>query len=406
MPTIRSRTSKATALVAVLLAVVLIGPARSGAVPADARSDREEVRRQAADVAAQLDVLNATNAQVTAALDALNANVAGEEAALADANRALTEANAALAVAQQKVADTQGQIDGLNETLSTVAVEAYMSAGTFSDTAAILESEDIAEGVQRRSLVDLRAGQYRDVLDQLRTLSEELTIAQGEAEAASAAAAQYQAEVTGRLDSAQAARDQQAAVAAEVDARLDHAQVEAANLADLDGQLSAQIDAENAAIAARAAAAAARATSSSGGSGGGGAVRVTFNGDLCTVGGITVACSISSQLEAMMNAASADGLRLGGGGYRSSDSQIALRRAHCGTSDYAVYEMSPSSCSPPTARPGQSMHEQGLAIDFTCNGGGALSRSSPCFSWLQAHAGSYGFRNLPSEAWHWSVNGN
>jgi LAS superfamily LD-carboxypeptidase LdcB len=108
----------------------------------------------------------------------------------------------------------------------------------------------------------------------------------------------------------------------------------------------------------------------------------------------------------MMAAAEADGLTLGGGGYRSSDSQIALRRAHCGTSDYAIYEMSPSQCSPPTARPGQSMHEQGLAIDFTCNGGGALSTSSPCYSWLKANAASYGFYNLPSEAWHWSTNGN
>ncbi len=129
-------------------------------------------------------------------------------------------------------------------------------------------------------------------------------------------------------------------------------------------------------------------------------------GGLVTVGGITVAASLGPNLAALLQAATADGLRLGGGGYRSSESQIALRRAHCGTSDYAIYEMSPSSCSPPTARPGQSMHEQGLAIDFTCNGGGALSRSSPCYSWLQANAGSYGFRNLPSEPWHWSTNGN
>ena len=97
--------------------------------------------------------------------------------------------------------------------------------------------------------------------------------------------------------------------------------------------------------------------------------------------------------------------RLGGGGYRSSDSQIALRRAHCGDSDYAIYEAPPSSCSPPTARPGQSMHERGLAIDFTYEGRVISSRSSPGFQWLAGHAGSYGFTNLPSEPWHWSTNG-
>ena len=52
------------------------------------------------------------------------------------------------------------------------------------------------------------------------------------------------------------------------------------------------------------------------------------------------------------------------------------------------------------------MHEQGLAVDFTWNGSVISSRSSPAFQWLAAHAGSYGFYNLPSEPWHWSVNGN
>ena len=107
----------------------------------------------------------------------------------------------------------------------------------------------------------------------------------------------------------------------------------------------------------------------------------------------------------MLAAAEADGIVFGGGGYRSSDSQIALRKAHCGSSDYAVYEASPSSCSPPTARPGQSMHERGLAIDFTYQGRVISSRSNPGFQWLSAHAGSYGFVNLPSEPWHWSTNG-
>jgi LAS superfamily LD-carboxypeptidase LdcB len=398
----RKRTTTFLAVV-VLLVVALLDPSRSAAAPNDARSERERVRREAAAVASQVDVLNATNADVTAALDALEANVAGEEAALADANRALAEAQAALAAAQQRVVQIQAEIDELNLTLSNVAVEAYMNAGTLEDTAAILESDDIDEGVQRRSLVDLRAGQYRDVLAELRTTSEELVIAQGEAETAAAAATQHQTEVNSRYESAQAARDQQAAVAAEVDARLDRALSEAAGLQALDQQLSNQIAAEQAALAARAAAAARRAPASSGGSSG------SFSGGpscLQTVRGITVACSIADNLDRMMAAAEADGLTLGGGGYRSSDSQIALRRAHCGTSDYAIYEMSPSQCSPPTARPGQSMHEQGLAIDFTCNGGGALSTSSPCYSWLKANAASYGFYNLPSEAWHWSTNGN
>jgi LAS superfamily LD-carboxypeptidase LdcB len=104
-------------------------------------------------------------------------------------------------------------------------------------------------------------------------------------------------------------------------------------------------------------------------------------------------------------AAEAAGLDLTGSGYRSHERQIELRRAHCGTSDYAVYEMPSSQCSPPTARPGASMHEQGLAIDFSCDGKLIESRSHPCFTWLAANAPAYGLANLPSEPWHWSTNG-
>jgi len=95
-------------------------------------------------------------------------------------------------------------------------------------------------------------------------------------------------------------------------------------------------------------------------------------------------------------------LALSGGGYRDPAAQIALREAHCGTSQYAIYEMPASQCSPPTAKPGQSQHELGLAIDFS----NCTSRSSACYKWLAANAGSFGFYNLPSEPWHWSTTGN
>jgi LAS superfamily LD-carboxypeptidase LdcB len=120
------------------------------------------------------------------------------------------------------------------------------------------------------------------------------------------------------------------------------------------------------------------------------------------VQGITVNCQIADSLDSLLDAARADGLNLSGGGYRDPAQQIALRRQHCGSSSYAIYEMSPSACSPPTARPGQSMHEVGLAVDFA----NCSSRSSACFRWLASNASRFGFRNLPSEPWHWSVNGN
>ena len=70
--------------------------------------------------------------------------------------------------------------------------------------------------------------------------------------------------------------------------------------------------------------------------------------------GIQVNAAIAERVRALIDAARADGLELaeGSGGWRSPEGQIRLRRAHCGTSDYAIYQMPPSQCSPPTAPPG------------------------------------------------------
>jgi LAS superfamily LD-carboxypeptidase LdcB len=127
---------------------------------------------------------------------------------------------------------------------------------------------------------------------------------------------------------------------------------------------------------------------------------------LTTVHGITVATSIADNLGRMLDAADADGYHFGGTGYRSPDGQVAARRRNCGSSQYDIYQKPSSQCHPPTAKPGQSMHEQGLAIDFTYNGSVINSHSNAGYQWLRGHASRYGFYNLPSEAWHWSVNGN
>jgi LAS superfamily LD-carboxypeptidase LdcB len=63
--------------------------------------------------------------------------------------------------------------------------------------------------------------------------------------------------------------------------------------------------------------------------------------------------------------------------------------------------MSASACRPPTAKPGTSQHEVGLAIDFS----NCSSRSSACFQWLAGNAARFGFHNLPVEPWHWSTTG-
>lgn len=147
------------------------------------------------------------------------------------------------------------------------------------------------------------------------------------------------------------------------------------------------------------------------------------DGTTVTVAGFTVAASIGPNVARLVTDATAAGHTLGGWAFRSHAAQIRLRKAHCGTSDYAIYRMPSSQCRPPTATPGNSMHETGLAIDFTC--GGRRFYGTACWDWFRVNirldpgtcqpsptghlfndrANCYGLYNLPSEPWHWSTNG-
>jgi D-alanyl-D-alanine carboxypeptidase len=121
---------------------------------------------------------------------------------------------------------------------------------------------------------------------------------------------------------------------------------------------------------------------------------------------IVVDASLGASVQALLNEAQRWGVSLcARSGFRPYAEQVALRAQNCGSSQFAIYQASPSSCSPPTARPGTSNHEDGLAIDFSCGDGQPMTHGSPCFQWLAAHARWYGLRNLPSEPWHWSVSG-
>jgi Transglycosylase SLT domain/D-alanyl-D-alanine carboxypeptidase len=124
--------------------------------------------------------------------------------------------------------------------------------------------------------------------------------------------------------------------------------------------------------------------------------------ELATAGGITVAASVAPYLEALLAAAAADGIPLGGSGYRSGEAQAQLRLTN-GCPD--IHSAPASACRVPTAVPGHSMHERGEAVDFTYGGHAIASRANPGFRWLQANAAHFGFYNLASEPWHWSTNG-
>jgi hypothetical protein len=123
---------------------------------------------------------------------------------------------------------------------------------------------------------------------------------------------------------------------------------------------------------------------------------------LATWGGFTMRADVLPRARMMFEAAARDGVHLTvNSSYRPISEQIQLRRQNCGTSNYDIYAKPSGLCSPPTALPGQSNHQKGLALDINVG-----DRSSREYQWLKNNAARYGFYNLPSEAWHWSTDGN
>jgi len=132
------------------------------------------------------------------------------------------------------------------------------------------------------------------------------------------------------------------------------------------------------------------------------AVRPGFTtADTTTVYGTTVNRIVAYPYKRMVDDAKKAGISISGGGFRTKQRQIELRKIN-GCPD--VWTAPASSCRVPTAIPGRSLHEIGLAIDIT-SGGRSLTSTSAAFKWLKIHADEYGFVNLPSEPWHWSITG-
>lgn len=441
-------------LVAALVTAGLFAhPAMSAALPGQEAPPGTDDGGYSADAAGapgagQVDIdtdpLKGSSEDLDETLSTLGENLDEQLGELESARNALAETDAQLGDIRDAIEVTEGEIAELESQSDDVVIEAFINPPT-EDSLDTLTADSLSEATIKQSILDTQADANADVLGDLAAAREELEeqeAAESELEDAAEEARDSQEQ---ELIDLQGAQSQQALFVAQVQLRLDKNLSEAEALKDVDPALASRIEDREGVVAdkiqgvrdaeatrealealalqqqqaeqeareeaQRLAAATPPPSSSGGGSSGGGTTVGGPAGSLATVacpagGSITVDSALASGLTSLLAAASADGISYCGGGYRDPSAQIALREANCGTSYYDIYEAPSSSCSPPTARPGTSNHEQGLAIDFTCNGGGTIqSRSSSCFQWLDANAASYGLYNLPSEPWHWSNDG-
>ena len=403
---------------AVALVATVATPMAGGAQEDPARETEQVAHRQAL-VAVEIDILKADDRQVTQALSDIKANVDAQTAELTAADQALATADAAVASADAAVADAKRRIDDLMVETDHVVVDAFVTPGSESALSMLTDQSSSVANV-KWAILDLQTTTDAQLLAEYHAARERLRAEKAKKEAAMAEARNRKAEAEAALADLQDAVSQQALFASEVQARIDQKLSEAEMLKGVDPALATQLQAEQAQLAAalnqldeevaaevarrRAAELSAQAEANKAAgiqAPPGGVVSVPCPGG----GSIQVAGDISEPVERLLTDEAEAGITMCGNGYRDPADQIAVRQANCGTSQYAIWEMPASYCSPPTARPGTSMHEQGLAIDFTV-GGTTIGYGSAAYDWLQAHAAGYGLSNLAGEPWHWSTNGN
>jgi peptidoglycan hydrolase CwlO-like protein len=413
----------------------------SGLLPAGAQSDGAGSSED------RIDVLTASRDELRAELAELEQRYATQREQVERARQAARDAEAAALAADARVEQAKADLEAARGVVASYAVEAYMRPPA-ADTLRVLSLSDADDAGFAHSVMEIMTEDRQQVVDEL--VAQQQVVEREEAAAETAAdearSAASAAEV--QLVELDRMRAEQQELAADMDERLDDALAEAAALAAIDQAASEALVADEVALRTQGPATpAAPPVSSAGGSSApvpapststappssGGATPTTARpaptttrapattappssgggvpstgvtwADVTNVGGIYVHTSIANNVRNLLNAATAAGFSLRGGGYRDPAAQIATRRANCGPTYYDIYEKPSSQCTPPTARPGRSMHERGLAIDFTSAGRLITTRSDPAFVWLSNNAARFGLFNLPSEPWHWSING-
>lgn len=373
----------------------------------DPRSKRDKVRRERAAAAAKLDALRADADDVDRAIDDLRANTRTRESELAAAKEAERQANQNVADAQAEVDVVMARMSTLSSAAKKAAIMAFTSGGE-SELFSSLLGGGATDAPAQDLYYNLAVGDLQSALNDLEAAQNQLQRARAKADRAARAATKRREGVEQKLADLDSALAQQEQLGQSIEDRFDEALAEAEGLADLDANLSKQVAARERAIVTRARAAGIKgATVDKKGK-----IKVpvipTSQNGLVRVNGVLMDRSIGDAFARLVALAAADGINLTGGGYRSAQAQINLRRGNCGPTDYDIWLRPPSECSPPAARPGRSMHEKGLAIDVRCNGRLISRYSDPCFAWMAEHAPRVGLYNdvTHREAWHWSTNGN
>jgi murein DD-endopeptidase MepM/ murein hydrolase activator NlpD len=250
------RRRRGHTMAALVVAASLVLPSAAGATAsqepgADAKAKREEVRRQKAALASEIDLVKASDEEVAAALTTIDNNVHAQEAKVADAKQAVADAERRIEDLKVQIAQSQADIAKIEDAVRKRAIQSYVNPSGSFDANKFLQSTDLDEAEQRKVLAQTVTGNDRDVIDELKSAKAQLADLQAETDQARAEADQRRQDEQGQLDTLAAARADQAKVKAEWDKRLHGLHAQEASLDAADADLTSQIQQAEAAQRAR-----------------------------------------------------------------------------------------------------------------------------------------------------------
>ena len=161
----RLRTPVGMLLLGLVLGLTVPGALAQDSID-DLRSQRENIRREAADAAAQLNALSAEDLELVEALGALDAHIALQETKIAASAQSIETAEAEAAQAQTEADILAGEIEAIRDRLRRRAVDAYVAPAT--DALDQLNSDDLIGSALRREHLDDIVGDEYEIVDQLR----------------------------------------------------------------------------------------------------------------------------------------------------------------------------------------------------------------------------------------------
>jgi len=237
-----ARRRQLALLVAAVLGLVATSVVPAGGATADPRVQRDAERAKKAQLARQLNALEASEDELEDAAKVLDESLRAATAQVAAARQAAAASEAELAAAQRAVDETKARIVAMTGVLVNRALARFMAPGD-TDVVDLVGTGDLAATARKQTLLDTVAAKDRDLLDQLGALEEDLVIEQKAVEAANARTIARKRETEERLAALQRARAEKEKAAADVQRRQAEVLAEIEEHAKAEAELTRVINA-------------------------------------------------------------------------------------------------------------------------------------------------------------------